>query len=217
MKKIFAINGSPRNNGNTAKILAEALKGAEFCGAETAMVNLGDLTFSGCRSCFACKLKNSPNEGRCALRDDLTPILDKILESDGFIMGSPIYFGAESGLYRNFLERLFFPLLRYTNPASSAAPKKMNVSFVFTMNVPEKVMIDNGYTDYLERTLRFPKLIFGSEKVEVLYVNDTFQFADYSKYESSMFDFEHKAKMRKEKFPQDLQRAFELGKRLAEI
>ncbi|MBQ9789828.1 MAG: flavodoxin family protein [Lentisphaeria bacterium] len=214
MKKIYAVNGSPRKNGNTAKILAEALKGAQSMGAETQLINLSDLNFSGCKSCFACKLKNSPKAGRCALQDDLSPILEEIINSDGLIMGSPIYFSAETGLYRNFLERLFFPLLQYTNPASSLAPKKVEVSFVFTMNVPAEVMNDYGYTDYLEKTLRFPKLIFGSEKTEVLYVNDTYQFNDYSKYESSMFDAEHKAKMRDKKFPQDLKKAFELGKNL---
>lgn len=214
MKKIYAINGSPRKNGNTAQILAEALKGAESMGAKTELIHLSDLNFIGCKSCFSCKLKNSPNEGRCALQDDLKPYLDKIIQSDGLIMGSPIYFSAETGLYRNFLERLFFPLLKYSNPASSLAPKKFNVSFVFTMNVPVQVMLDYGYTDYLEKTLRFPKLVFGSEKTEVLYVNDTFQFSDYSKYESSMFDSTHKAEMREKQFPQDLKKAFELGKNL---
>ena len=214
MKKIYAINGSPRKNGNTAKILTEALKGAESMGAETELIHLSDLNFSGCKSCFCCKLKNSPDEGKCALQDDLKPYLEKIIHADGLIMGSPIYFSAESGLYRNFLERLFFPLLKYSNPASSLAPKKFNVSFVFTMNVPPQIMQDNGYTDYLEKTLRFPKLVFGSEKTEVLYVNDTFQFSDYDKYESSMFDPVHKAKMRETQFPQDLQKAFQLGKNL---
>jgi multimeric flavodoxin WrbA len=214
MKKIYAINGSPRKNGNTAKILAEALRGAESLGAETELIHLSDLTFSGCKSCFCCKLKNSPNEGKCALQDDLKPYLEKIIYSDGIIMGSPIYFSAESGLYRNFLERLFFPLLKYSNPASSLAPKQLNVSFVFTMNVPPQIMHEYGYIDYLEKTLRFPKLVFGSEKTEVLYVNDTFQFSDYSKYESSMFDPVHKAKMRDTQFPQDLKKAFQLGKNL---
>lgn len=215
MKKIYAVNGSPRSNGNTAKILQSALKGAESQGVKTELINLGELNFSGCKSCFCCKLKKSPNEGRCALQDDLTAILEKIIDSDGLIMGSPIYFSAESGLYRNFLERLFFPLLKYSNPATSLAPKKFDVSFIFTMNVPEQVMIDNGYCRHLEGTLRFPKLIFGSENVEALYINDTFQFSDYAKYESDMFNPEHKAEMRATQFPKDLQKAFALGKRMA--
>ena len=65
-KKIIAINGSPRQNGNTAEILSHALNGAEKGGAETELIHLGALTFSGCKSCFSCKLKNGKSNGKCA-------------------------------------------------------------------------------------------------------------------------------------------------------
>ena len=123
MKKIYAINGSPRKNGNTAQLLQKALEGAASAGAEVKLIQLADLNFSGCRSCFACKKLANPSPG-CILKDDLAEILKELLQADGIIMGSPIYFGAESGLYRNFLERLFFPMLRYTNPPSSRAEKE---------------------------------------------------------------------------------------------
>ena len=113
MKKIIAINGSPRKKGNTAEVLTFALKGAQDAGAETELIHLADLNFSGCKSCFACKLKGGRSYGKCALNDDLTPILEKILASDGLLVGSPVYFGGETGLCRNFIERLFFPVLRY--------------------------------------------------------------------------------------------------------
>ena len=115
MKKIYAINGSPRQNGNTAQLLKNALAGAESAGAETELIQLGLLNFSGCRSCFACKRLKNPSPG-CVIQDDLAPYLTRLADADGIIMGSPVYFGAETGLYRNFLERLFFPLLRYTDP-----------------------------------------------------------------------------------------------------
>ena len=54
---IIAINGSPRKNGNTAALLNKALEGASSQGATTEMINLYDLNFKGCMSCFACKLK----------------------------------------------------------------------------------------------------------------------------------------------------------------
>lgn len=50
MKKVYAINGSPRKKWNTAILLEHALKGAE-----TELIHLYDLDFKGCRSCFACK------------------------------------------------------------------------------------------------------------------------------------------------------------------
>jgi len=56
-KKVIAINGSPRKNGNTATLLQNVLDGAKSQGAETEFVNLIDLKYQGCISCFACKIK----------------------------------------------------------------------------------------------------------------------------------------------------------------
>ena len=52
--KAIAINGSPRKKWNTAILLENALKGAESEGAETEIINLYDLDYKGCKSCFAC-------------------------------------------------------------------------------------------------------------------------------------------------------------------
>ena len=215
MKKIFAVNGSPRKNGNTAQLLQKALEGAASAGAEVKLIQLADLNFSGCRSCFACKKLANPSPG-CVLKDDLAEILKELLQADGIIMGSPIYFGAETGLYRNFLERLFFPMLRYTNPPSSRAEKRIDFGFIYTMNVPENVMDEYGYNAYLQSQSQTPGLIFNSQNIYTLYACDTHQFDDYSKYECTLFDAGHKAQMRKTQFVVDLAKAFEMGRKLAE-
>ena len=59
MKALF-INGSPRKNGNTAKLLKRAMEGAAEAGAETELINL----YEGCMSCFACKLKGGKTSTR---------------------------------------------------------------------------------------------------------------------------------------------------------
>ena len=150
-KKIFAVNGSPRKDGNTAQILEKVLEGAAFSGAETGVVHLGDYTFTGCRSCFACKLKGGASYGRCAVQDDITGILETLSRADAIVMGSPVYFGGTSGIFRCFMERLFFPYLKYSSPASSIAPKQLEMSFVYTMNVPEETMQEYGYRENLEK------------------------------------------------------------------
>ena len=215
MKKIYAVNGSPRKNGNTAQLLQKALEGAASVGAEVKLIQLADLDFSGCRSCFACKKLANPAPG-CVLKDDLAENLKELLQADGIIMGSPIYFGAETGLYRNFLERLFFPMLRYTNPPSSRAEKRIDFGFIYTMNVPENVMDEYGYNAYLQSQSQTPGLIFNSRNIYTLYACDTHQFDDYSKYECTLFDAAHKAEMRKTQFVADLAKAFEMGRNLAE-
>ncbi len=215
MKKIFAVNGSPRKNGNTAQLLQKALEGAASVDAEVKLIQLADLNFGGCRSCFACKKLANPAPG-CVLKDDLAEILKELLQADGIIMGSPIYFGAETGLYRNFLERLFFPMLRYTNPPSSRAEKRIDFGFIYTMNVPENVMDEYGYNAYLQSQSQTPGLIFNSRNIYTLYACDTHQFDDYSKYECTLFDAGHKAEMRKTQFVVDLAKAFEMGRKLTE-
>ena len=113
--KILAMffNGSPRKGWNTAKMLEAAKAGAEEAGAETELVNLYDISFFGCKSCFACKLKNAKTDGICAIRDDLRPVLERARKADVLVLGSPIYFSYPTGVYRAFLERLAFPVYSY--------------------------------------------------------------------------------------------------------
>lgn len=123
--KVIAVNGSPRKTWNTATLLEHALAGATGSGAETELVHLYDLEFKGCISCFACKKIGGKNYGRCAVNDDLTPILKKISEADALILGTPVYFGAETGEMRSFLERLMFPFLTYTPDYAPIFPGKL--------------------------------------------------------------------------------------------
>lgn len=85
--KVILINGSPRKNWNTHKLLMEAERGAKEAGAETELIHLFDLNYKDCRSCFACKLKGNTTEGICAIRDDLKPVYEKIMDAEGLIIG----------------------------------------------------------------------------------------------------------------------------------
>jgi multimeric flavodoxin WrbA len=75
--KIIAFNGSPRKNWNTAMLLQKALEGAASEGAQTELIHLYDLNYKGCISCFACKTREGKSYGRCAVKDELTPVLKK--------------------------------------------------------------------------------------------------------------------------------------------
>ena len=100
--KIIAVNASPRRNGSTAELLSSAIDGTkgEGCG-DVELVNLYDLDFHGCYSCFACKRLGGASYGRCAMRDGLTPLVDRIVnDADGLIVGTPIYFGSANAAFR---------------------------------------------------------------------------------------------------------------------
>lgn len=115
--KVIAINGSPRKIGSTATLLQNALDGATSQSTKTELVHLYDLDFKGCTSCFACKQIGGKSEGRCVMREDISPLLERIeAEAEVVILGSPIYFGAVSGEMRSFMERLLFAPFVYSNP-----------------------------------------------------------------------------------------------------
>jgi multimeric flavodoxin WrbA len=213
--KVLAINGSPRTKCNTATLLNNALEGAASHGAETELVHLYKLNFKGCISCFACKLKNGESYGRCAVNDDLTPILKKAEEADAIILGSPIYLGTATGEMRSFMERLIFPYLVYDMNHSTLFKKKIKMGLIYTMGAREDQMKLMGYDQHLKVAERVIKRIFGES--ESLFVTDTYQFDDYSKYESTLFDVQEKAKRRKEEFPKDCQKAFDMGVRAAQL
>ena len=110
MKKIVAINASPRTKWNTSSLVREAAKGAEAEGAEVRIFDLYDLgKFTGCISCFGCKLP--AHQGTCVYKDAFTPVLETIREADGLIMGTPNYLGDVSAAFRSLYERLIFQAL----------------------------------------------------------------------------------------------------------
>jgi multimeric flavodoxin WrbA len=171
------------------------------------------LNYKGCTSCFACKRIGSKSYGRCAVNDDLSPVFKKIEEADALILGSPIYFGSVTGEMRSFLERLFFQYHVYDNERSSLFKKKMQTGFIYTMNVSEDIKEEIGYERNFKATEAILKRHFGS--AESLIVTDTYQFDDYSKYHAPALDEAGKAKRRKEYFPIDLGKAFDMGVRFA--
>lgn len=213
--KVIAVNGSPRKNWNTDTLLKEALEGAKSVGAQTEVIHLYDLNFKGCISCFACKRKKSKHAGHCAMKDDLTNVLDKILESDVLLLGSPIYFGNVTGLMRSFLERLLFSNLSYNEGHPSIFQGKLSSGFIYTMNVPEEFLKQVNYDALFQQNINLLQRFNGTS--EFMISTDTYQFEDYSKYEASMFDEKHKSQVKAEQFPIDCQKAFDMGVRLASI
>lgn len=214
--KIYAINGSPRHHGNTAILLQHALEGAASNGAETELIHLTDHQFSGCKSCFACKLNNAPTYGKCAIQDELTPLLEKLLTGDGIFFGTPIYFGGETGMFRNLIERLYFANFRYDPAHSSLIKRKIQTAFIYTMNVPQEGAEQHRYGERLRMLRAFGGHLFNCGEPPVLFAYNTKQFDDYSKYDATLFDAADKERSRQEQFPLDCHTAFQMGKAMTE-
>ncbi|WP_129125016.1 flavodoxin family protein [Geomonas oryzae] len=210
--KVIAINGSPRKKFNTAQVLQKALDGAAAKGAETELIHLYDVDFKGCTSCFACKLKDGKSYGKCAMRDGLTPVLERIAQADALVLGSPIYFGRVTGEMSSFMERLLFQYFVYSQPPASLFGSKIRTGFIYTMNVPEELMQQWNYQVHTSGNENYLRAIFG--ECESLYCNETLQLTDYSKYVFSYYDPEQRRERHSVLFPENCRKAFEMGERL---
>jgi len=213
MTKALFINGSPRKNGNTAQLLKRAMEGAKEAGAEVELVNLYDrnLNYKGCMSCFACKVKGG-KKGVCSFRDDLQPILEKAVEADVLVCGSPVYCSYPTANLRAFVERLIFPAVNYSDFMNPIVNKSKHSASIYTMNCLNEQMYKNNNYHILMDVNAHSLGMFGP--TEILYSFDTLQFNDYNRYDAALFDADHKAEVHRTQFPKDLEKAYELGKRL---
>ena len=205
--KTIIINAGPRKNRNTAQLLKEAEKGAKAAGHETEYVELYDLNFTGCRSCLACKRKNIKEPCKCYIKDELSPVLEKILDTDNLIIGSPVYYSEPTGMLRCFLERMTFPAMSY-NDYTSVFSGRVNTAVFLTMNADEAM-----YKKVYENPMKvyFAPFGFLNGNVDIYAFCDTLQVDDYSKYDMASFSEEHKKKVHETQFPKDLKKAYEIG------
>jgi multimeric flavodoxin WrbA len=100
MVKLVAIYGSPRRNGNTSSLLRRAVDGARKTGALVEEIVLRDLKMSPCLEIYGCK-----DTGRCVIQDDFQSIFDQLLECDGLMLASPIFFYTVSAHMKIFMDR----------------------------------------------------------------------------------------------------------------
>ena len=208
MKKIVAINCSPRSTWNTATLVREAAKGAEEQGAEITVIDLYKLEkFTGCISCFGCKLPD--NLGKCICKDGLTSVLEAIRDADGLIIGSPNYLGDVTAGFRALFERLIFQSLTYKTEVRSYNQKQIPVLMIMTSNASEDFYAQIGYDAMLQRYQGSLNTFVGPTKI--LISSDTLQVKDYSRYNWTMFNPEAKKARHEAVFPEDKKKAFTLG------
>lgn len=98
--KVLGIFGSPRRGGNTDTLLEEALRGAEEEGAEVERLHLTDFTITPCKECHGCD-----QTGECVILDDMQKIYPKLLDADIIILASPIFFYGISAWAKALVDR----------------------------------------------------------------------------------------------------------------
>ena len=161
--KVLLVNGSPRQHGCTYTALKEAAEAFHARGIETEIVWVGNKEVAGCTACGACR-----NTGKCIFNDLVNELGQKLDSYDGFVFGSPVYYGGPSGQILSLMNRLFYSnskkmagkpvsaVVSCRRGGASAAFQQMNMHFMMTNmivitsqywnqvhgNTPEEVLQD---------------------------------------------------------------------------
>jgi multimeric flavodoxin WrbA len=133
--KVLAINGSARKDGNTAILLNYVLKELEHEGIETELLQLAGSNIRGCLACGKCReIKNA----RCSVDNDLlNPCLEKMMQAEGILLGSPTYFTDVSTEMKALIDRSGYvarsngDLLRHKVGAAVVAVRRAGSTHVF--------------------------------------------------------------------------------------
>ena len=157
--KIICLLGSPRDDGNSTTIADKFIKTAVSLGAEIRTFMLNRLIYSGCQGC--CKCKTTLNT--CAVKDDLTEVLEAVKEADVVVLATPVYFGDVPGQVKSFVDRAYsYMVPNYVNnpKCSRLAPGKKLV-LIITQGAPDESLfaeVPKRYDGILRRVLNLTEV-----------------------------------------------------------
>ena len=132
MSKVLLVNAGPHKEGNTMAALSEVAKQLEKNGVDAEIVQVGVKPVRSCIACGQCRAKSL---GRYAFDDDVcNRIVEKMATCDGFIIGSPVYYGGPNGSLCALLDRVFYSLgseLKFKPGASVVVCRRGGASAAF--------------------------------------------------------------------------------------
>ena len=101
--RVLIINGSPRLNGNSTKLIYEMVKIFNKEDIEIDTYQIGAKAIRGCMACGHCY-----EAGECVFKDDVNDLAKRLEASDGLVIVSPVYYGSANGSIISLLDRLFY-------------------------------------------------------------------------------------------------------------
>ena len=113
---IVLLAGSPRKGGNTDKLAAAFMEGAQSAGKNVTMFRVADMSISGCLGCGHCFIE----KGVCVQKDDMIKILDALRKADAIVLASPVYFFGATAQIKSAIDRTY-ALLTEKTPVQRAA------------------------------------------------------------------------------------------------
>ena len=133
--KVLGISGSPREGGNTELLIRMALDGLQAEGIETEFLSLAGREILPCTACGDCTHLSPP---QCSLQDaDFQGMIERFMEADGILVGSPVYFGSATPQLMSLLDRVGYVsfkngrFLRHKVGAAIAVARRAGQNFTF--------------------------------------------------------------------------------------
>ncbi|HII80620.1 MAG TPA: flavodoxin family protein [Methanosarcina sp.] len=137
--KVLGLVGSPKVDGNTAKIVNAILEGAAENGAEAVTYNLASLDIKGCDACHRCQ-----ENGCCVIDDDMQELYQQIEEADTVVLGSPVYMWQMTAQTKLLIDRM----TAFLRPNFSSRLDNKKLILVFTQGIPDR----DAFEPYFEYT-----------------------------------------------------------------
>ena len=100
-KKILILSGSPRKGGNSDLLCDEFMRGAIDAGNEVEKIRIAEKKIGYCSACYYCRTSG----GVCAKKDDMTEILQKMIDADVIVLASPVYFYSIAAQLKAVIDR----------------------------------------------------------------------------------------------------------------
>lgn len=138
---VLGIVCSPRKGGNTEILVQEALAGARDSGAKTELLTVRDKDIKPCDGCLSCK-----KTGECHIKDDMQLVYEKMLNADGIVIGTPVYFWSISGQAKVLIDRTYalrFPHLKLANKVAGAIAVAARDGVISALNTLQRYFASN--------------------------------------------------------------------------
>ncbi len=184
--------------------MKRAAEGAESVGADVEYIDLYKFSISGCRVCLICKKQG--NHCKCYWRDELSPIIEKILNCDTLLIGVPIFFSSPSSHYMALLERLIFCIVSIEK--GIVFDGKVDVGLFYTVEYP---------LDTFEKDIR-PHLKQSEDLLRVLngqVVIDAFSTITKTNKSDSSEEGIKSLNLKEKQLSKDLDKIFEISAELS--
>ena len=100
-KKVLILSGSPRKGGNSDLLCDEFLRGAKEAGNDVEKIRVAEKNIGYCTGCYYCQKSG----GVCAKKDDMTELLQKMIDADVIVLASPVYFYSIDAQLKTVIDR----------------------------------------------------------------------------------------------------------------